>query len=92
MKSQDHEKLIMKNITKSYQKVHGILEEAMNMKARNITKTYKLAERIDHLPKTETFITSKNRKYDFYNKLSCRLINSTKSKLWKISKKNNRTY
>ena len=42
---------------------------------------FKLAERIDHLPKPETFITLKD------HKPSCRLINPTKNEQGKISKK-----
>ena len=63
------------------------LEKAINMEAKNIAKSYKLAERIDHLPKPETFITLKDHKDNFFNKPSSRLINPTKNKLGKISKK-----
>ena len=87
MKPQDHEKLIMENITKTYQKATDKLEKAINMEAKNIAKSYKLAERIDHLPKPETFITLKDHKDNFSNKPSCRLIKPTKNELGKISKK-----
>ena len=87
MKPQDHEKLIMENITKTYQKAPDKLEKTINMEAKNIAKSYKLAERIDHLPRSDTFITLKDNKDNFYNKPSCRLINPTKSELGKISKK-----
>ena len=70
MKPQDHEKLIMENITKTYQKASDKLEKAINMEAKNVAKSYKLAERIDHLPRSaETFITLKDHKDNFYNKL-----------------------
>ena len=82
MKPQDHEKLIMENITKTYQKASDKLEKAINMEAKSITKSYKLAERIDHLPRSETFIDLEDHKYNFYNKPSCRLINPTKNKVW----------
>ena len=87
MKPQEHEKLIMENITKTYQKAPGKLEKSINMEAKNIAKSYKLAERIDHLPRSETFITIKVHKDNFYNKSSCCLINPTKNELGKISKK-----
>ena len=83
---EDHEKLITENITKSYEKAPKKLEKAFNMEAKNIANTYKLAERIDHLPKTECFITLKDHKENFYNKPTCRLINPTKNELGKISK------
>ena len=91
MKPQDHEKLITENITKTYQKVSDKLEKAINMEAKNIAKSYKLAERIDHLPRSETFIDLEDHKYNFYNKPSCRLINPTKNKVWENLQKINRT-
>ena len=87
MKPQDHEKLIMENITKTYQKASDKLEKAINMEAKNIAKSYKLAERIDHLPRSETFRTLKDHKDNFYNKPSRRLINPAKSEVGKTSKK-----
>ena len=69
VKPQDHEKLIMENITKTYQKASDKLEKAINMKAKNVAKSNKLAERIDHLPRSEIFITLKDHKDNFYNKL-----------------------
>ena len=87
MKPQDHEKLIMENITKTYQKAPDKLEKTINMEAKNIAKPDKLAEKIDYLPRSETFITLKDHKDNFYNKPSCCLNNPTKSELGKISKK-----
>ena len=57
------------------------------MEAKNIAKSYKSAEKIDHLPRSETFITLKDHKDNFYNKASCRFISPRKNKLVKISKK-----
>ena len=57
------------------------------METKNIAKTYKLVERIDHLPRAETFITLKDHKDNFYNKPSCRLINPSINELEKNSKK-----
>ena len=59
MKSEDHEKLILDNITKTCQKVPKKLENAINLEAKIIAKSLKLADRIDHLAKTEAFITVK---------------------------------
>ena len=39
MKPQDHEKLIMENITKTSKKAPEKLEEAINMEAKNIAKS-----------------------------------------------------
>ena len=54
------------------------------MEAKNIAKSY---EDQDHLPKPETFITSKDRKDSFSNKPSCHLINATKNEMVEISKR-----
>ena len=60
MTPQDHEKIIMENITtKMCQEAPEKLEKTISMEAKNITKSDRLAERIDHLAKTETFITFK---------------------------------
>ena len=59
MKPQDYEKLIMENITKMCQEESERLEKTINMEAKNIAKSNKFAEKIDHPAKTETFITFK---------------------------------
>ena len=86
MKPKDHEKLILENITKTYQKAQKKLEKAINLEAKSIAKSLKLADRIDHLAKTEAFITLKDHKENFVNKPTCRLINPAKTELGKISK------
>ena len=84
---QDDEKLIMEKVTKMYQEAPGKLEKAINMEVKIITKSHKLAKRIDHLPRTETFIILKDHEDNLYNKASCRLINPTRNELGNISKK-----
>ena len=71
MRSEDHEKLILENITKTYQKAPKKVEKAINLEAKSITKSLKLADRIDHLANTEAFITLKDHKENFVNKLTC---------------------
>ena len=87
MKSEDHEKRMLENIRKTCQKAPKKLEKAINLEVKNIAKSLKLADRIDHLAKTEAFITLKDHKENFVNKPTCRLINPTKTELGKISKK-----
>ena len=91
MEPQIHKKLIMERITKTYQKVTDKLEKAINMEAKCISKSHKLVERIDHLPKPETFIALKDHKDNFYNKQSCRLINPTKMNWEKLAKEKKKT-
>ena len=45
-KLQEHEKLVMENITKTYQRVPGTLENAINIEDKNIAESYEFAERI----------------------------------------------
>ena len=87
MKSEDHEKLILDNITKTYQKVPKKLQSAINLEAKIIAKSLKLADKIDQLAKTEAFINVKDHKENFVNKPTCRLINQAKIDFGKISKK-----
>ena len=54
--------------------------------AKNIAKEIKLRERIEYLAKTPAFITLKDHKDNFQSILHCRLINSSKSELGKVSK------
>ena len=60
MKLEDHEKLRehYKNLSKGSKK----LEKTINLEAKNIAKSLKLADRIDHLAKTEALITLKDQK------------------------------
>ena len=62
MEPQNHKKLIMERITKTYQKVTNKLEKAINMEAKNISKSHKLVERIDHLPKINWEKLAKEKK------------------------------
>ena len=53
MKSEDHEKLILETITKTYQKAPEKLEKAINLEAKIIAKSLKLPDGIDNLAKNE---------------------------------------
>ena len=44
-KSEDHEKLMLENITKTYQKTPKKLEKAINLETKNIAISLKLADR-----------------------------------------------
>ena len=83
MKSEDHEKRMLENIRKTCQKAPKKLEKAINLEVKNIAKSLKLPDRIDHLAKAEAFITLKDHKENFVNKPTCRLINPTKTELGK---------
>ena len=58
----------------------------MNFTARQITEKLSIADRVLMLEETEAYITIKDDKSEFPNKIPCRLINSSKSSIGKISK------
>ena len=74
------------NITKSDKKWTDRSEKAINMEAKNIAKKTQLGDRIESLTKTPAFTTLKDHKGNFQSSLPCRLINTSKSELGKISK------
>ena len=62
--------------------LRGLLEE----KLKKITTQFNLANRVETMTSTDTFITLKDHKENFQNKPKCRLINPAKSNLGTISK------
>ena len=83
---QEHEKLLKENISKTYKKAPPKLEHSINLEAKNISKTLKIEDRVECIAKTEAFITLKDHKENFQNKLPCRLIVPSKSELGHVSK------
>ena len=51
-----------------------------------VTEKLMISDRIRKMEETEAYIKLKDRKEDFPNKISCRLINPSKSSIKKISK------
>ena len=82
----DYKRLLHKNTTKTYKKSTKRLENAINMEAKHIAENIKLDDRIESLAQTPATITLKDRKENFRTSHPCRLINSSKSELGKVSK------
>ena len=82
----EHDRLLHDNITKTYKKAPTKLERSINLEAQNIAKKIDLDDRIESLAKTEAFITLKDHKDNFQNKLPCRLIVPSKTELGTVSK------
>ena len=82
---EQHKKHLKENVTKT-SKSSDLLEKLINMEAKHIAKKLELSDRIEHLARNPAFITVKNHKENFNSKLPCRLINSSKSELGKVSK------
>ena len=60
--------------------------DSINKSDKDIANRLSIADRVDVMPKTEAYITLKDHKDDFQNKLPCRLINPNKCELRKVSK------
>ena len=88
MKSEeDYEKIIHKNVRKKHKKANMSLPKRINREARKIAKTFDVADRLDTMVKQECFITLKDHKEDYRTNPKYRLLNPTKSQLYKISSK-----
>ena len=81
-----YQKLFKENITKTYKKSTNKKIEKINYTAKQITEKLSTANRVPMLEETEAYITIKDHKSEFPNKIQCRLINESKSSIGKISK------
>ena len=71
------------NLFSNLTKLHNI-----NKSAKKITEKLPLSDRIEKMQETEAYITIKDHKESFPNKIRCRLINPSKSSVGRISKVN----
>ena len=58
----------------------------INNETKSIAKQLSIEDCIEQMYENESYITIKNHKEDFANKISCMLINPSKSDIGKISK------
>ena len=86
MEKEQYNKLLHENITKTYKKINENRINTINKTAKKIASDLELEDRIDKMQESECYITIKDHKEDFPNKLSCRLINPSKSDIGKVSK------
>ena len=87
MDSQRYGKLLHDNVTKHYKHAPPGTYNSVNAEAQIIARNLKVADRMDSLARKEAFITLKDHKEDFLNKLPCRLINPGKSEIGIVSKR-----
>ena len=81
-----YQKLFKENITKTYKKSTNKKIEKINYTAKQITEKLSTANRVPMLEETEAYITIKDHRSKFPNKIPCCLINPSKSYIGKISK------
>ena len=73
------------NITKKYKKSNGKKLRDINFAAKKIAEKLSIADRVEIMQEM-AYITIKDHKDEFPNKIQCRLINLSKSNIGKISK------
>ena len=81
-----YKRLLKENITKTYKKSDRRKVNNVNSHAKRITEKLPISDRVEKLQEAEAYITVKDHKENFANKISCRLINPSKSSIEKISK------
>ena len=86
MSVDDYDELIEKNVTKDYKKAEDNLVDEITKVDKDIATELDLGDRIYCTSKKDAYITLKDHKPSFVNKPTCRLINTTKTELGKISK------
>ena len=86
LENEQYSKLSRENVTKTYKNSNFNKAHNINNKAKKITGNLPVADRIDKLQEKEVYITIKDHKDDFSNKISRRLINPCTSNIGKISK------
>ena len=86
MDKQQYAKLLTENVTKTYKKSNISKINNINFTAKKITEKLSIDDRVQRMEETEAYITVKDHKDEFPNKIPCRLINPSKPYLGKISK------
>ena len=65
MSTEQHTKLLGKNVTKTYKKAPLKLQRSINLEAKHIATKIKLSGRIEKLAETPAYVTLKNHKDNF---------------------------
>ena len=81
----NYNKLLI-NISKTFKKSDSAIFNKIIREAKDIAEKYDIAERVDWFAKSNAFITLKDHKENFQSNPKCRLINSAKSEIRKVSK------
>ena len=79
--TEEYNKLLIENISKTYKKTTVSAINAINNEAKAIAKDLNLDERIKKYHQNQSFITLKDHKENFQNNPKCRLINPAKTEM-----------
>ena len=86
MEKQQNTKLLTVNITKTCQNYNKKKIININFTTKKITEKLSIDDHFQRMEESEAYITVKDNKDEFPNKISCRLINLSKSNLGTLSK------
>ena len=84
--TQEYKKLLLDNVTASYQKIEPKTINKINLKAKIIETKLNWDDRVEAFSERNAFLTLKDHKSSFPNSSKCRLINPTNSEIGKFSK------
>ena len=81
-----YKQLVKNAVTKTYKKAKENISDQINSEGKKIAEKMKISNRMNVNTKNECFITFKDHKQNFENKLPTRLINPAKNEIGRISK------
>ena len=79
--------MIHENVTKTYKNCNINKSNSINFKAKQIASKLKIDDCVRKLDENEAYVTIKDHKEGFPDRISCRLINPSKADIGKISKR-----
>ena len=74
------------NVTKTYKKCNTNKSNFINFKTKQFASKLKIDDRVQKLDENEVYVTIKDHKEGFSDKISCHLINPSKTEIGKIIK------
>ena len=86
MRKKTYQELMKRQVTEDYKKADPHTTNYIDQEVREIVTKLDIQDRVPQIIKEEAFITLKDHKQNFLSKPTCRLINSTKPVIGKISK------
>ena len=78
--------MMHENVTKTYNKCNTNKSNSKSFQEKQIASKLKIDDHVQKLDENETYVTIKDHKEGFPEKISCRLINPSKTDVEKISK------
>ena len=81
-----YERMMNENVTKTYKKCNTNKSNSIKFKAKQLASKLKTDDRVQKLDENEAHVKVKDHEEGFHNKVSCHLINPSKTDIGKISK------